>query len=121
MAPWPVAGRTGPPRRARFTQLSRASPVLVRSRDRLGDLPRRGRQRPHVQDVADEEVVEQDPGNRPYQRAHDRYPEVTAEYTVDGTRQRDLPPARYEREQPGPEVTGRVDGVSGVGTVGHPD
>ena len=77
-----------------------------------------------MQDVADEQVVDEHAQGAPDQRPDDGYPEVVAERDtchVVAARQGQLPPSREEREQPGPEVAGRVNGISGVRAVGHPD
>ena len=77
-----------------------------------------------MQDVADEQVVEEDADDGSYQRPHDGYPEVAGEIETDrmvGARKGHLPPPGDPGEQPGAEVTGRVDRVARVRPVGHAD
>src|SRR5580698_5133362 len=77
---------------------------------------------PGVQHVADEQVIDDHADHAADQRPDYRYPEVVAEGDTGmaiRTRQRRLPPSREVREQPGAEVTGRVDRVARVRLVGQ--
>jgi hypothetical protein len=102
----------------------RAHPWLRQMTLRDRPLDFLGHLEPGVQDVADEQVVEEDADDASDERPHDGYPEVAAEIKTDrvvGAREGDPPPAGDPGEQPGAEVARRVDRVARVRAVGHAD